>query len=148
MAYKIDGKMRIQQALFEYEPSSESKDAVKRGIRALKEKQHFNEAQAGLSKNPNKSAIAYYTQYEQSMTSELAEKTFQFKRRGETIETTVGQFVHSKVKNLSTFLDKATNTSLSFNRLIKKRVREMDKSLDYGYGYERDKDRGDREFND
>ncbi|MCU7668013.1 hypothetical protein [Bacillus thuringiensis] len=148
MAYKVDGKTRIQQALFDYEPSAESKDAVKRAVRAHKEKQNFNEATAGINKSPNKNAIAYFSQYEQSMTKEAAEKPFQFKRKGEVVETTVGQYVHGKVRNLGVFADKDVNTNLSFGRLIKKRIKEMDRSLDYGYGYERNRDRGDREFND
>ncbi len=148
MSYKVDGRTRIQQALMEYEPSSEAKDAVKRVIKASKTKQQFNEAQFGISKSPNKSAIAYFTQYEQSMSSETAKQPFTFKRKGEQVETTVGQFVQSKVRNLVTFADKAANTNLSFNRLIKKRVKEMDRSINYEYGYERNKDRGDKEFND
>ncbi|MFP3727457.1 hypothetical protein U8V72_19950 [Priestia filamentosa] len=148
MAYTINGRTRIHQALMEYEPSSESKDSVKRAIKASEEKSKFNQAQAGISKSPHKTAMAYFTQYEQSMSSEIAKQPYHYQRKGEPVQTTVGQFVQSKVRNLTTYADKAANSDLSFNRLIKKRVREMDRSIDLGYGYERNRDKGEIEFND
>lgn len=138
MNYSIPASMRVSDATMDYGASLDSQKAVKRVISATKLKFKYYIDKAGLGKEGD--SLAYYSEFDRLSDKNQALKNQNIRLKSSDKVVSVGEIVGSKVHKHSSVANQLSKANHRFKALERTRIHEMDKSLEYGYDLDKQKD--------